>query len=93
MKDKKNFIEENLGLVYLIIREYYPAFISDEDIVQCGMVGLCKAANKWEKRGKFSSFARKIILDEIRTELKLRGKISSEISLETLLEEKRDANY
>ena len=93
MNDRKKFIEENVNLVYVIVREYYPTFIFDEDVIQCGMVGLCKAANKWEVRGKFSSFARKIILDEIRTEFKLRAKRSTEISLESLMEEKRDEHY
>ena len=93
MNDRKKFIEENVNLVYVIVREYYPTFIFDEDVIQCGMVGLCKAANKWEGRGKFSSFARKIILDEIRTEFKSRAKRSTEISLESLMEEKRDEHY
>ena len=93
MNDKQKFIEDNMSLVYVIVREYYPTFISDEDIIQCGMIGLCKAVNKWEQRGKFSSFARKIILDEIRSELKLRTKRSCETSLESLLEDKQDEYY
>ena len=93
MNDKQKFIEENMKLVYVIIREYYPTFISDEDIIQCGMIGLCKAANKWEKRGKFSSFARKIILDEIRNELRYRNKFSVEVSLDKVLEEDKDESY
>ena len=46
MNDRKKFIEENVNLVYVIVREYYPTFIFDEDVIQCGMVGLCKAANE-----------------------------------------------
>lgn len=90
MTNRSDFIEQNIPLVYVVIREYYPFLESDEDIIQCGMVGLCKAAKKWEQKGKFSSFARKIILDEIRTELKQRQKHAVEISLERLLEGDKD---
>ena len=90
MTNRSDFIEQNINLVYVVIREYYPFLASDEDILQCGMVGLCKAAKKWEQKGKFSSFARKIILDEVRTELKQRKKHAVEISLESLLEGDKD---
>lgn len=90
MNNKQDFIEENINLVYVVIREYYPNFISDEDIIQCGMVGLCKAASKWKKKGKFSSFAKKCILNEVRDELKDRVKRKVEISLDRLLEGNKD---
>ena len=90
MNNKQDFIEENINLVYVVIREYYPNFISDEDIIQCGMVGLCKAASKWEKKGKFSSFAKKCILNEVRDELKDRAKRKVEISLDRLLESNKN---
>lgn len=90
MTNRSDFIEQNINLVYVVIREYYPFLVSDEDIIQCGMVGLCKAAKKWEQKGKFSSFARKIILDEVRTELKQRQKRAVEISLERLMESDKD---
>lgn len=90
MTNRSDFIEQNISLVYVVIREYYPFLASDEDIIQCGMVGLCKAAKKWEQKGKFSSFARKIILDEVKTELKQRQKRAVEISLERLMEGDKD---
>ena len=86
MNDKKQFIEKNIDLVYFVVNKYYPSFSKDEDIVQCGMVGLCNAVEKWEKKGKFSSYATKCILNEIRRELKDRAKRKVEISLESLLE-------
>ena len=55
MMNRGEFIEQNINLVYVVIREYYPMFISDEDIIQCGMLGLCKAADKWKKKGKNTS--------------------------------------
>lgn len=93
MNDKQQFISDNVKLVYFIIQKYYPTFAHDEDIVQCGMVGLCKAAKKWQQKGKFSSYARQCILNEIRNELKLRAKRSVEVSLESMLEEKERNDY
>lgn len=86
MNNIKDVIEQNIGLVYFIVNEYYPSLYKDEDIIQCGMLGLAKAANKWEKKGKFSSYARQCILNEIRTELKNRQKRKVEVSLESLME-------
>ena len=90
MMNRGEFIEQNINLVYIVISEYYPMFISDEDIIQCGMLGLCKAADKWKKKGKVSSFARAVILNEVRQELKRRQKYNVEISLDRLLEEDKN---
>ena len=86
MNNPKQFIEKNIDLVYFAINKYYPSFSKDEDIIQCGMIGLCKAVDKWGQKGKFSSYATKCILNEIRQELKNRGKRKVEISLESWLE-------
>lgn len=72
-----------MGLVYFIVKRYYPTFIADEDIIQCGMVGLCQASKTWdENRGTFASYASKCIINEIKEELRLRGKHAGVISLE-----------
>ena len=64
---KDKLIEDNMKLVYYIINKYYPSFLHDEDVVQEGMVGLCKAASAWdESKSKFSTFASMCILNEIR---------------------------
>lgn len=93
MKDKQKFIEENTSLVYFLINKYYPSFSSDEDIIQCGMTGLCEAVSRWEGKCKFSHYAQNWILGEIRKELRDRNKHSVDTSLETLLEDKRDEHY
>lgn len=90
MNNVKDFIEKNIRLVYFVINEYYPTLSKDEDIIQCGMLGLTKAANKWKEEGKFSSYARQCILNEIRSELKNRQKRKVEISLESLMESNKD---
>lgn len=72
---KQQLIEDNMKLVYYLINREYPTYIHDEDIVQCGMLGLCKAADKWdESKSKFSTFAMFCIRSEIQMEFRKRAK-------------------
>lgn len=94
MNDKQQFIEENMNLVYFLIQKYYPTFIHDEDIIQCGMMGLCEAAERFDKnKAKFSYYAKNRILGAIKDELRYRNKFSKDISLERLLERKDHDDY
>ena len=73
-----------MKLVYYIVSKDYPTFIRDEDIIQCGMLGLCKAAQSWdESKAKFSTYAGKCIRNEINQEFIRRKPHSKNISLET----------
>lgn len=72
-----------MKLVYFLISRYYPTFISDEDLQQIGMLGLCKAANTWnEEKSTFSTYASKCILNEINLEFRKRKKQSGVLSLD-----------
>lgn len=72
---ENNLIIDNKGLVYSVIRKYYPTYAHDEDIISSGMVGLCRAANTWdETKSVFSTYAFTCIRNEIRLELRLRAK-------------------
>lgn len=72
---KQQLIEDNMKLVYHLIHREYPTYINDEDIIQCGMLGLCKAADKWdESKSKFSTFAMFCIRSEIQMEFRKRAK-------------------
>ena len=76
-----------MNLVYYLIRTYYPNFIKDGEIIQSGMLGLCRAVEKFdESKGKFSTYASRCILGEIKRELQNRSRWSVETSLEQLLE-------
>lgn len=65
---KQNLIEDNMNLVYFVIHKHYPTFIKDEDLVQEGFCGLCKAAEMYdESKGiAFSTYASKAILNHIK---------------------------
>ena len=79
----RQLIEDNMKLVYYLIRKEYPTYINDEDIVQCGMVGLCIAAEKWdESKSSFSTFAVICIRSAIQHELKRRSKYQNDLSLD-----------
>lgn len=84
MSMNQKMIEENIDLVYFLIRQYYPTFIKDEDVVQCGMLGLCQAVDAWdEKKGTtFSTYASYCILNEIRAEFRRRRKHAEVLSLD-----------
>ena len=81
---KQQLIEDNMNLVYAIVSKEYPTYLHDEDIIQSGMLGLCKAADKWdERKSKFSTYAWKCIRNEINQEFINRKPHAVTISLET----------
>lgn len=90
-ESRQQLIRDNINLVYYIISRYYPSWIKDEDIVQIGMVGLCKAAHYWdESKGvKFNTYAGAVIFSEIRREFgeryKQRDLESKLLSLDTTI--------
>jgi len=80
---KQQLIEDNVGLVYHIVNREYPTYIGDEDLIQCGMLGLCKAAEKWdESKSKFSTFAIICIRSEIQMEFRKRARHQGILSLD-----------
>lgn len=83
MLNRQQMIEDNMKLVYAVIHKRFPTFIKDEDIVQHGMIGLCKAANRWsEDKGQFSTYAYKSIVNEINNEFRNRSKHNNILSLD-----------
>jgi RNA polymerase sigma factor (sigma-70 family) len=79
----QQLIEDNINLVYSLISKEYPTYIYDEDLIQSGMLGLCKAANTWEEgKAKFSSYAWKCIRNEIYQEFKRRKPFNNLCSLD-----------
>jgi RNA polymerase sigma factor (sigma-70 family) len=73
MTDKQKLIEENMNLVYFTISQYFPKYRKDDDMIQCGMVGLCEAADTWEEsKSQFSTYAVSCIRSDILLELRRR---------------------
>lgn len=75
-----------MNLVYSVIRKEFPSFIGDEDIIQSGMLGLCRAANQWdESKSKFSTYAWSAISNEIKMEFRSRSKHQEILSLDYIV--------
>ena len=88
---KQKLISDNINLVYHVIHKQFPRLIGDEDIVQCGMLGLCKAADKFDDNiSKFSTFACTCISNEIKLELRNRKKHTGVVSLNYEVENDED---
>lgn len=80
--NRQQLIEENMNLVHFVINRYYPNLVGDEDLVQWGMVGLCRAAETWDEgRSAFSTYATSCILHEFYKEFKRRCKLNDVWSL------------
>lgn len=91
MVNQQKLIEDNMNLVYYVIHQNFPKYATDEDIVQVGMLGLCKAANVWdEDKGIFSSFAVKSIYYEICNEFRCRNKHKFTYSLDYTYSDSED---
>lgn len=81
--NKTKLIEDNMNLVYSVIHKYYPRYISDEDIIQIGMLGLCEAVNAWDaEKGALTTYAWHKIRGAIGSELRTRKKHASVLSLD-----------
>lgn len=80
--NKQQLIEDNTRLVYFIVSREYPTYLRDEDVIQSGMLGLCKAAETWdENKAKFSTYAGRCIRNEINQEFIRRKPHSKVLSL------------
>lgn len=88
MNDVNKLIEDNMNLVYYIVSHQYPTFIRDEDVIQSGMEGLCKAANSYNpEKGLFSTYAGRCIRNEINREFIKRKPFSQTVSLDSHISE------
>lgn len=73
--NNEELVTSNINLVHYIINRYYPTYMKDEDIFQCGCLGLCKAAETWdENKSTFSTYASKCIINSINQEFRYRKK-------------------
>lgn len=62
----ERMFEENMKLVFLVIKQRFPTFIYDEDIIQIGYLGLWSAINTYDdSKAKFSTYAYWCVYHEI----------------------------
>lgn len=81
--NRQQLIEDNMNLVYFVLHKYYPTFVMDEDVIQTGMVGLCKAGSTWdEEKGVFSTYAVQCIQNLINNYFRDNKKHKNLLSLD-----------
>lgn len=67
------FFEQNFGLLNNIVYKYNPRCLDDyQDIIQMASVGMIKAIKNYNNKYKFSTYATKVINNEIKTYLSSR---------------------
>lgn len=89
--NRQKLIEDNMNLVYFVIHQHFPRYVNDEDLVQVGMIGLCKAADSWsEDKGAFSTFATSCIHNTICMEFKYRNRQKATYSLDYTYSDSED---
>ena len=65
--EQRKLAEDNISLVYYIVNKYFPQHSRDDDVIQAGMFGLCKATMIWdESKGAFSTIAGHYIVNYIK---------------------------
>ena len=69
-RDIDALIENNLCIVQSVARTHFASRLPDDDLIQCGLIGLWEAAQKWSGNNDFPPFARVCIyhnmLDYVR---------------------------
>ncbi|MCI5699299.1 MAG: SigF/SigG family RNA polymerase sporulation sigma factor [Lachnospiraceae bacterium] len=86
-KDARNMlVEENVGLVWSIVRRFKNRGVELEDLFQIGSIGLIKAIDKFDTEYdvKFSTYAVPMIMGEIKRYLRDNGMIKVSRSVREL---------
>ncbi len=93
-KAREKLILHNLRLVSHIVRKYYGTAKNQEDLVSIGTLGLVKAVDtfKRDSGAKFATYASKCIQNEILMHFRSQKKLSSEVSLNDVIDVDRDGN-
>lgn len=66
----EHLIQSYKPLVYATARRLCPRLARDGDLLQCGMIGLWKAAEHWDQERPFSPLARRCVENEMLRHLR-----------------------
>lgn len=74
---KEQFVKDNMGLVYAMVKRFKPSLHHKEEIISVGMLGLVKAMNQFDLSYNvtFSTYAVPIILGEIKRYFRDEGSL------------------
>jgi len=85
-KARAQLVEENIGLVWCVVKRFHGRGVESEDLFQIGSIGLLKAIDKFDLAFdvKFSTYAVPMISGEIKRFLRDDGMIKVSRSLKEL---------
>lgn len=91
---RAQLVEENIGLVWCVVKRFYGRGVEPEDLFQIGSIGLLKAIDKFDIRFevRFSTYAVPMIAGEIKRFLRDDGMIKVSRSLKELSYKAHQAN-
>ena len=91
---RDKLIEHNLRLVAHIVRKYYTANKSNEDLISVGTIGLIKAVDTFNNSSgtRFATYAAKCIQNEILMLFRNQKKLGCEVSLNDTIDVDKDGN-
>ena len=93
-KAREKLIEHNLRLVAHIVKKYYMANQSQEDLISIGTIGLIKAIDSFkpENGARFATYAGKCLQNEILMYFRSQKKTSFEVSLNETIDTDKEGN-
>ncbi len=85
-KAREQLVEENVGLIWCVVKRFYGRGTEPEDLFQIGSIGLLKAIDKFDPtfEVKFSTYAVPMISGEIKRFLRDDGMLKVSRSLKEL---------
>lgn len=91
---REKLVVHNLRLVSHIVKKYYSSAKNQEDLVSIGTLGLIKAVDSFKRSGgaRFATYGAKCIQNEILMHFRSQKKLSSEVSLNDVIDVDRDGN-
>ena len=85
-KAREQLVQENVGLIWCVVKRFYGRGAEPEDLFQIGSIGLLKAIDKFDLSFdvKFSTYAVPMISGEIKRFLRDDGMIKVSRTLKEL---------
>lgn len=91
---RRKLIEHNLRLVSHLVRKYYGAYPSQDELISIGSLGLIKAVDSFncENGARFATYAAKCIQNEILMFFRAQKKTAGDVSIHETIDIDRDGN-
>ncbi|NCB51941.1 MAG: sigma-70 family RNA polymerase sigma factor [Clostridia bacterium] len=68
--ETERLIARHHRLVWVTARRFFPRLSHDQDLLQCGLIGLWEATRSWSGEGEFATYASRSILNNMKDYLR-----------------------